>query len=95
MIDEFFELALLVVDKSGVVLERCNAIPRMTEIDPVRAKEILLGIASTWDESDEVLRQAGKWLGLIAAKAGYLSEWDMRDITEVAYAAYCEWLTLE
>ncbi|MFD6562647.1 hypothetical protein [Micromonospora profundi] len=95
MMDEFFELALVAADRSGGVSERCNAISRMAELDPVKAKEILIGVASADDEPDELLRQAGKSLGLLAAKAGYLSEWDLRDVTESAYEAYCEWLTLE
>ncbi|MET7877749.1 hypothetical protein [Micromonospora profundi] len=95
MMDEFFELALVAMDKSGDVSVRGNAISRMAELDPVKAKGILIGVASAGDEPDELLRQAGKSLGLLAAKAGYLSEWDLRDVTESAYEAYCEWLTLE
>ena len=93
--DEFFELALIAIGKSGGVSVRCNAVSRIAELDPVKAKEILIGVASADDESDELLRQAGKSLGLLAAKAGYLSEWDLRDVTESAYEAYNEWLTLE
>ncbi|NJC14419.1 hypothetical protein F4558_004245 [Micromonospora profundi] len=95
MTDDFFELALVAMDKSGGVSERCDAISRMAELDSVKAKEILIGVASSWDEPGEILSQAGKSLGLLAAKAGYLSEWDLRDVTESAYEAYNEWLTLE
>lgn len=95
MIDDFADLALLVLDRSGPVGKRLSAISRMAELDPVRTKELLLGVASTWDEPEEILHESGKWLGLVAAKAGYLSEWDLRDVTEKAYDSYCEWLTLE
>ncbi|MGW2623193.1 hypothetical protein [Micromonospora taraxaci] len=80
MMDEFFELALVAMGKSGGVSVRCNAISRMGELDPVKAKEMLIGVASAGGEPDGLLRQAGKLLGLLAAKAGYLSEWDLREV---------------
>ena len=50
-------------------------------------KALLLEIANDESESDESLRSAGEWLARLA-RAGVVSEFDTRDLTNLASDAF-------
>jgi hypothetical protein len=70
-------------DRSKPAVERVVALKWMLGEDPTRAKHLLLGVAIDDSEPDDVLVAVGEVLGQLCW-AGLVSEFGMRDLTEIA-----------
>jgi hypothetical protein len=70
--------------------ERLTAIHSLTSYETRGSVDALLQIAERQDESEVILRAAGTALGMLQDKGGDVSEWDLRNIGDVAGDAFFE-----
>jgi hypothetical protein len=63
----------------------------LAKVDPASAVETLLQVGERTSEHAEILRAAGTELARLSHLSKEVSEFDMRDLTEIAYLAYCDW----
>jgi hypothetical protein len=85
------ELAMTILDASLGVPERLAAMASLRALNPGRAADALLPVASRETESDEILRGAGTELARATEAGASVTEFDMRNMAGVAYEAFCDW----
>ncbi len=84
------QMAFRVRDRANQVTDRVGALKSLLLHDPTRGKQILLELASDESESNDFLEAVGDVLGRLLW-AGLVSEFDTRDLTEVASEIMFEW----
>lgn len=85
------ELAMAILDASTEVPARLAAMASLRALNPGRAAEALLTVASRDTESFEMLRAAGTELARAAEAGASVTEFDMRNMVGAAYEAFCDW----
>lgn len=80
-------------DRANQVTDRVGALKELLLHDPTRGKQISLAIASDDSEYEDMLEAVGDVLGRLLW-AGLVSEFDTRDVTEVAGEIMFEWKPL-
>jgi hypothetical protein len=91
MTSDFSTLVAVVQDESAALAARTTAVGQLAEIDPGRAKDVLIATAARSEEDPRLLEAAGRALARCSELASlYLTEWDCRDMSEIAYDAYWE-----
>jgi hypothetical protein len=68
--------------------ERLAAGAEMLDVDPFGAREILIEGAAESNAEPRFLEGVGKLLARCALLTTQLTEWDFRDMTDIAYDAY-------
>ncbi len=82
------DLRAAILDTNRASEDRIAAIQALVERDAASAKPIILELAERIDEPRAVLEAAGKALGEIDHRCTRVSEWDLRDVAEVAFNAF-------
>ena len=89
MMDEFSAQAAILRNDSIDAQVRVSVALRLGNDFPLRARELLIEIASSPDDDARVLEAVGRALARCSeVTSSYLTEWDCRDMTEVAYETY-------
>jgi len=86
------DLSQVVLDAARSPQERREAIGELAKVDPASAVEALLRVGERTTEHAEILRAAGTELARLSHQSNEVSEFDMRNLTEIAYLAYCDWI---
>lgn len=88
MSGEFDSWSSQLFDKSLPAATRLEAAARLVTADPFKAKEILIKTAADASAEVDLLQGIGKELARCAGLTSHLTEWDFRDMTDVAHDAY-------
>ena len=83
-------LAATVLDTQSSLESRRSAVESLISADPIAARTVLLRAASDETDDEVYLRFVGRTLGILAIEQGYLSEWELRDISDPSYEEYNE-----
>jgi hypothetical protein len=83
-------LKLLALDQNASLPERVQAIEMIAADDLESALEVSIQIACDETEHDEMLRLAGRWIGILSDRWRQPTEFELRDVSKVAYDSYCE-----
>ena len=81
-------LRQLILDRDQPTDGRVRAIAELN--DAVLAKETLLQLCDRHDEPEELLRSAGRALGRLVEAGTSIFQFDMRDMSDVAFDAFCD-----
>ena len=91
MPSEEWELANKALDGEAKLEERIAAIEGLGRSGSHGAVSPLLELGERQGEPAEILRAAGSALAALVHRGAAISEFDMRDLKEMAYNAFCEW----
>ena len=93
--DHFEECKMDLLDHSLALPARLVAAQRLVDLNANRAKPVLIAAAA--DETDDVvvLAGVGEALARCADLTSHLTEWDFRDMTDVAHDTYWASLHIE
>jgi hypothetical protein len=86
------DLSEVILDAGRSPQERCEAMGELAKLDPESAVDALLKVGERATEHAEILRAAGTELARLSHLSKQVSEFDMRNLTEIAYVAYCDWI---
>lgn len=78
------------LDLSADIGSRLTALRRLAEVDPERALEAAIEATRSLDATEAALAMLGAELGRVAAKYRDLTEFELRNMREAAFDAYCE-----
>ncbi|MEY9937661.1 hypothetical protein [Streptacidiphilus sp. MAP5-3] len=87
--DEKTELARSISDRLTPLKERVECARRLALMDPEQALKSVIEVTENDEEEPETLRAMGRQLALIAETHRYPSEFETRDVADIAYEAYC------
>lgn len=90
MLNERYELAESVGRKLLPLKQRIEAASRLLELDPELALHAVLRAAEDLTEGPETLRALGRQLDAIASVHRHPTEFEMRDLSDVAFDAFCD-----
>jgi hypothetical protein len=90
MSNERYELAVSVSNKSLPLEQRIEAVFRLLEFDPELALHAALRVAEDPTEEPETLRAMGGQLNVIGSAHRYPTEFEIRDMCDMAHDAYCD-----
>lgn len=79
----------VVLDRTASVESRIAAIEALAELRTAGAVDALLELGGRRDEAEAILRAAGSALARLADE-GLVSQWDVRDLADVAGDAFYE-----
>ena len=85
------ELTALILDSSRPIVERLAAIEVLVDQAPETAKLVMLSLGERVSEPREVLEAAGVGLARVEHSGVRISEFDLRDMSEVAFIAWDQW----
>lgn len=85
------ELTAVSLDSTRPVAERMAAMDALIEQAPEAAKMVMLSVAERTREPRQILEASGIGLARIQRSGVRVSEFDMRDMSEIAFVAYAEW----
>lgn len=88
--NERYELAVTVSDKSLPLQQRIEALLRILDFDPELALHAALRVAEDPTEEPETLRAVGEQLDVIGEAHRHPTEWEIRDMCDIAFTAYCD-----
>ncbi len=86
------DLGLVALDRIVEPGRRLRALVELAPSDPRLAREICLQIAARESEERGLLEGVGRLLARISHDGELVTEFDVRDMTAVAFDAFCEWL---
>ena len=89
------ELTAVILDSTRPIVERLAAIDALVDQSSETAKLVMLGLSERTAEPREILQAAGTGLAKVHHSGVTVSEFDMRDMSEVAYLAWSEWRPTE
>lgn len=90
MQNERYELAVSVRNKSLPLQKRIEAVFQLLDFDPELALHAALRVAEDPTEEPETLRAMGKQLNVIGSAHRYPTEFEIRDMCDIAHDAYCD-----
>jgi hypothetical protein len=85
------ELAAVILDSTRPLAERLAAIDALVDRPSEAAKQAMLRLSERTTEPREILHAAGTGLARMEHSGVRVSNFDMRDMSEVAYLAWDEW----
>jgi hypothetical protein len=85
------QLTALILDSSRPIVERLAAIEVLVDQAPETAKLVMLSLGERVSEPREVLEAAGVGLARVEHSGVTISEFDLRDMSEVAFIAWHQW----
>ena len=85
------QLTALILDSSRPIVERLAAIEVLVDQAPETAKLVMLSVGERVSEPREVLEAAGVGLARVEHSGVMISEFDLRDMSEVAFIAWDKW----
>lgn len=85
------ELTALILDPSRPIVERLAAIEALVDQAPETAKVVMLSLGARVSEPREVLEAAGVGLARVDHSGVRISEFDLRDMSEVSFTAWDQW----
>jgi hypothetical protein len=86
------DLRALALDMSLDDVCRTQALSALRAADASIARDVALIIADRAEESENLLRAVGFELARLGAAGTEVTEWDLRDMTDAAFKAFCEWV---
>jgi hypothetical protein len=86
------DLSRVILDEGRGVQERREAMEELATADPASAVQALLQIGKRATEQAQIVRAAGTELARLSHLGNEVSEFDLRNLTEIAYQAYCDWV---
>jgi len=89
------QLTALILDSSRPIVERLAAIEVLVDQAPETAKLVMLSLGERVSEPREVLEAAGVGLARVDHSGVRISEFDLRDMSEVAFIAWAQWRPTE
>jgi hypothetical protein len=90
MPNERYELAVSVSNKSLPLEQRMEAVFHLLDLDPELALHAALRVAEDRTEEPEMLRAMGEQLNEIGSAHRYPTEFEIRDMCDIAHDAYCD-----
>lgn len=78
------------LDSSQRTDARMAAIATLGQLDGVAAKDTILELCERQDEPEELLRAAGRELARLHDDGVKVANFDLRDMAEAAFDAFCE-----
>jgi hypothetical protein len=85
----FDELRRIALDRAEPDESRSAAIERLVALKTSEAAQVVVELGSSPDEREAIQRAAGAAIGdLVALRL--VSEWDLRNLTQIAATALCE-----
>jgi hypothetical protein len=90
MPNERYELVVSVSNKSLPLEQRIAALFRLLDLDPELALHAALRVAEDPTEEPETLRAMGSQLNIIGSGHRYPTEFEIRDMCDIANDAYCD-----
>jgi hypothetical protein len=90
MLDERYELTTSIRDHSLAAEQRIDAVARLLEVDPELALHAVLLVTEDPAEESAILSVMGRQLNVIAAVHRFPTEWEVRDMQDIAYDAFCD-----
>jgi hypothetical protein len=85
------ELAAVILDSTRPLAERLAAIDALVDQASEAAKQTMLRLSERTTEPREILHAAGTGLARMEHSGVRVSNFDMRDMSEVAYLAWDAW----
>ncbi len=89
------QLTALILDSSRPIVERLAAIEVLVDQAPETAKLVMLSLGERASEPREVLEASGVGLARVEHRGVMISEFDLRDMSEVAFIAWDQWRPAE
>ncbi|MFD0732728.1 hypothetical protein [Planotetraspora mira] len=92
MSDEMALAGAKILDTSADLPDRVAALGELANLDAERAIQIAINVTENAEEPSDVLIAMGKELARIASNSRWLTEFEVRNIGDAAFEAYCEHL---
>jgi hypothetical protein len=89
------ELAAVILDSTQPIVARSAAIDALIDLSSEAAKLVMLELGGRTAEPREILQAAGIGLARVQHSGVRVSEFDLRDMAEVAFLAWDEWRPTE
>ncbi|MFF2521810.1 hypothetical protein [Streptomyces liangshanensis] len=87
------ETNALILDVSAQLEERIAALRRIAVADPEAAIEVGIRVTENLGEAPIALTSVGRELARIASNHRWLTEFEVRNMDDSAFEAYCEHLS--
>ncbi|MFJ9544379.1 hypothetical protein ACIRPX_45250 [Streptomyces sp. NPDC101225] len=92
MSDQVSLSASVVLNSSADLADRIAALLRLSTLDTEKAIQVAISVTENPDELPVVLVAVGEEIAHIASKTRWLTEFEVRNMSDVAFDAYCEHL---
>ncbi|EFL18374.1 hypothetical protein [Streptomyces sp. C] len=92
MSDQFAAERAVVLDPSADLADRVAALVQLSALNAERAIQVAISVTENCDESPSVLAAMGEEIARISSKTRWLTEFEVRNMRDVAFDAYCEHL---
>lgn len=90
MSDQESEQIAMILDPSVDDSGRIAALEQISQVDPERALQLAIRVSEDQEEGSGTLIAFGRELARIASSYRWVTEFEIRDMTEVAFNSYCE-----
>jgi hypothetical protein len=85
------EVTVMAMDVQKPMAQRLEAINGLANSGQEAAVRTLLQVAEREGERIEILRASGRGLATLMSRGARLVEFDLRDVQDAAYEAFCDW----
>jgi hypothetical protein len=89
-LNDVIRLANSIIDRSLSLADRVESVRQLCQLDPEWALQSVLHVTEDAEEDVAVLKAMGLELDKIAQVHRPLTEFETRDMSDIAYLAYCE-----
>ncbi|WP_381797779.1 hypothetical protein [Streptomyces niveus] len=93
MSDQADSASAVVLDPSADLAVRISALVQLSALNAERAIQLAISVTENPDEPPGALAAVGKEIARIASKTRWLTEFEVRNMSDVAFDAYCKNLT--
>lgn len=92
MSDQADSACAVALDPSAGLADRISALVQLSALDAERAIQVAISVTENPNEPPGVLVAVGEEIARIASKTRWLTEFEVRNMSDVAFDAYCEHL---
>lgn len=92
MSDQAATACAVLLDLTAEPRDRVAALVQLAALDTERAFRVAISVTENADESRDVLVALGEQIARIASKTRWLTEFEVRNMRDAAFDAYCEHL---
>lgn len=90
--DQDFHRVAMILDPSVEDSERIAALQRISQVDPEKALQLAIRVSEGQEEEHGTLIAFGIEMARIASTYRWVTEFETRNMTELAFGSYCEHL---
>ncbi|MDX3772257.1 MULTISPECIES: hypothetical protein [unclassified Streptomyces] len=92
MSDQAALAGAVVLDSSAELSDRVAALHQLSSLNTEKAIQVAISVTENPDEPPVALVAIGKEIARIASNGRWLTEFEVRNMSELAFETYCEYL---